>query len=92
MPCSVNTKHDKFQLLCIGDKLSSAKLVEALNNGNQASAGDAESLLDDFDGLTFSLANVMVFKKSLTQPEVLANLVALGPDCNNLTKCQVSVI
>lgn len=77
-------------MLCIGDKLSSAKLVEALNNGSQASAGDAESLLDDFDGLSYSLANVMVFKKCLTQPEILANLVALGPDCGNLTQCHVS--
>lgn len=65
--------------------------MEALNNGSQASAGDAESLFDDFDGLNYSLANVMVFKKSLTQPEVLANLVALGPDCNNLTHCHVSL-
>lgn len=72
-----------------------------MNNGDEqpptSSASPSSSAatrppLDEYDGLRYNLSTVKVFQKCIVQSDVLANLVALGPDCTNLTRCQIGDI
>lgn len=78
IPCSQSVKNDKFQVLCVGDKLTSTKLVDYdTENANQRN-------------VMYSLSNVKLFQKCVLDADILGSLVALGSDCISLTECQVS--
>lgn len=83
---SQNVAKDKFQILCVGHKLSA-------NDNNKTPTSSDDHI--DTDGqwieqpLPYSIANVCVFHKCLYNPAILASLVSLGPDCTNFTYCQV---
>lgn len=81
-----NLKNEKFQILCIGDKITSEKMVESLNNDTEPN-----EQINELD-VIYSLSSVRIFQKCILNADVLACLVALGPDCINLTECQVGNI
>ena len=70
MPCLQNTRNDKFQILCIGEKSDEPQDASPINT-------------------LYSLSNIQLYQKCITEPELLSSLVALGPDSCNLTECQV---
>lgn len=76
-------KNDKFQILCVGAKLTSPKLVASINNDAKHSKQPA---------VLYTLSNVKLFKKCILDADILGSLVALGSDCVNLTQCQVSFL
>lgn len=81
IPCSQQVKNDKFQILCVGAKLTSPKLVEYINN-------DAKNSKQP--DVMYALSNVKLFRKCILDADILGSLVALGSDCVSLTQCQVS--
>lgn len=78
IPCSQQVKNDKFQILCVGAKLTSPKLVE--NDTQNSKQPD----------VMYALSNVKLFRKCILEADILGSLVALGSDCVSLTQCQVS--
>ncbi|KAJ6646111.1 Lysosomal-trafficking regulator [Pseudolycoriella hygida] len=80
IPCSQQLKNEKFQILCVGAKLTSPKLVEYINN-------NAENTTQPH--VMYSLSNVKLFRKCILDADILGSLVALGADCTNLTQCQI---
>lgn len=82
-----NLKNEKFQILCIGDKITSEKMVESMNND----IIETDEQINEFD-VAYSLSSIRIFQKCIINPDVIACLVALGPDCTNLTECQVGNI
>lgn len=81
IPCSQQVKNDKFQILCVGAKLTSPKLVESINN---------EAKNSKQPDVMYALSNVKLFRKCILEADILGSLVALGSDCVSLTQCQVS--
>lgn len=80
---SQSTAKDKFQILCVGHKIST---------NNDSKMPDSDGSTDEQcieQPLAYSLANVCVFHKCLYNPAILSSLITLGPDCTNFTSCQV---
>lgn len=80
---SQSAAKDKFQILCVGHKLS---VNENKTPYSSNYSGDCQWIEQP---LPYSIANVCVFHKCLYNSAILANLVSLGPDCTNFTLCQV---
>lgn len=82
MPCSysqINSKWEKFKVLCIGNKTENlfGEPMSPTTEDNQC--------------FKYCLSNVLLFRKSLRDDTMLANLYALGPDCVNFSHCQVNI-
>lgn len=82
VPCSHQVKNDKLQVMCVGAKITSPKLVEYINNDAQGSKQP---------DMVYAMSHVQLFRKCILEVDVLGSLVAMGPDCTSLTQCQVSV-
>ncbi|XP_037048186.1 lysosomal-trafficking regulator isoform X2 [Bradysia coprophila] len=80
IPCSHQVKNDKFQVLCVGSKLTSPKLVEYINN---------DTTKPKQPEVVYSLSNVHLFRTCILEADVLGSLVALGADYMSLTQCQI---
>lgn len=81
IPCSHQGKKEKFQILCVGSKLTSPKLVEYINNDTKKAKQP---------DVVYALSNVHLFRKCIVEADILGSLVALGADYVSLTQCQVS--
>lgn len=80
LPCSTSPKYEKFQLICLGDTVT-------------ANAEIAPSDQQDVDqyGLRYSIAHLQLYQRSFTQPEMVSQMLTLGPDCPNFLDCAIGV-
>lgn len=93
IPCShsqINSKYEKFKVLCIGSKVEMApeNMSDTTSSSNE-SINTSMNTLAEKQAFKYSMSNVLLFRKGLTDREILANIFALGPDCVNFTQCQV---
>lgn len=65
--------------MCLGDTIPTEP--------NATTAADQTEL--EQNGLQYSLAHVQLYQRNFTQPEMLAQMVALGPDCPNFVECEI---
>lgn len=90
LPCShsnINARWEKFKIICIGHKMlpkQDQTPVSLNTTGNSSEVADAETF-------SYSLSNILLFRKRVIDNELLHNLYAFGPDCVNFTQCQVRV-
>lgn len=92
MPCShsnINARWEKFKIICIGHKYNAASdQASSLNTTGKSSI----SSQSEAEGFTYSLSNILLFRKRVIDDELLHNLYAFGPDCVNFTQCQVLLL
>lgn len=80
LPCTALAgagKHDQFNVLCVGDSHPVADTM-------QSTAATAEHA--DVD-TAYALANVQLFRRRIIAPDILAMLVAVGPDASDFVPC-----
>lgn len=95
LPCShsqINSKYEKFKVLCIGSKVEmTPETMSDTTSSSNESINTSMNTLAEKHAFKYSLSNVLLFRKSINDGELLGNIFALGPDCVNFTQCQVSI-
>lgn len=85
LPCAVAAgKLEQFTVLCVGDSQPVAG-VTAQSSAVSTAATAAEHA--DAADIAYSLANVQLFRRCITATEILATLVAVGPDASDFVPC-----